>query len=59
MSASPWRKASYSGNGGQNCVEVAAHGPVLVRDTKDRDAGPVLRITCVGWRRFTRGIKQA
>lgn len=57
--ASPWRKASYSGNGGQNCVEVAANGQVLVRDTKDRGAGPVLRITSADWRRFTRDTKTA
>lgn len=58
MSASPWRKASYSGNGGQNCVEVAANGPVLVRDTKDRGTGPTLRITSADWCRFTSGIKK-
>lgn len=59
MSVSEWRKASYSGNGGQDCVEVAANGPVLVRDTKDRGTGPMLRITSADWRRFTGGIKQA
>jgi hypothetical protein len=59
MSASPWRKASYSGNGGQNCVEVAANGPVLVRDTKDRASGPVLRIPPASWRRFTSDTKNA
>lgn len=37
-----WRKSSYSGNGGSNCVEVAAGGRVLVRDSQDR-AGTVLR----------------
>jgi hypothetical protein len=39
-----WRKSSYSGNGGADCVEVGAHaqdGRVLVRDTTDRQ-GPVL-----------------
>ena len=36
-----WRKSSYSGNGGQSCVEVASTDVVLVRDTTDR-TGPVL-----------------
>ena len=32
-----WRKSSYSGNGGGNCVEVAGRGSrVLVRDTAGR-----------------------
>ena len=35
-----WRKASYSSNGGANCVEVATDGIVLVRDTTDRE-GPL------------------
>ena len=40
-----WRKSSYSGNGGTDCVEVGAPATadrVLVRDTKDC-GGPVLR----------------
>jgi len=48
-----WRKASYSGNG-VNCVEAGTvPGAVLVRDTKDRQHGPVLRFTADAWRRFT------
>jgi hypothetical protein len=49
-----WRKSSYSGGNGGNCVEVGAQpqaGRVLVRDTKDRE-GPVLRFTPGAWRRF-------
>jgi hypothetical protein len=39
-----WRKSSYSGNGGGNCVEVADQATrVLVRDTQDR-TGPVLSV---------------
>lgn len=55
-----WRKSTYSGNGGQDCVE-AGHTPggVLVRDTKDRGAGPVLRVTLADWRRFTRAIRNS
>ena len=53
-----WRKSSHStGNGGQ-CVETGhVPGAVLVRDTKDNGAGPVLRVTPSGWARFTREIK--
>ncbi len=38
---SNWRKSSYSGDNGGECVEVALAQAVLVRDTTDRD-GPVL-----------------
>jgi hypothetical protein len=52
-----WRKASYSSNGGANCVEVADHGKdVFVRDTQDR-TGAVLRLSPGAWRRFTGQVK--
>jgi hypothetical protein len=52
-----WRKASYSSNGGANCVEVADYGnDVLVRDTQDR-SGPVLRLSPAGWRKFANQVK--
>jgi hypothetical protein len=39
-----WRKASYSGSGGGECVEVAALlNGIAVRDSKDPD-GPQLRL---------------
>jgi hypothetical protein len=57
MSA-PWRTSSYSGNGGQDCVEVAdAARVVMVRDTKDRDGG-ALSIPADAWRAFTGTIKR-
>jgi hypothetical protein len=48
-----WRKSSYSGNGGGDCVEVARNlpGVVAVRDSKDPD-GPVLSFTRSEWERF-------
>lgn len=53
-----WRKASYSANGGADCVETGSvPGAVLIRDTKDRELGPVLRVTPATWRAFTAGIK--
>ncbi|MBE1534687.1 hypothetical protein H4W34_004520 [Actinomadura algeriensis] len=40
-----WRKSSYSGPNGGNCVELAGlPGAVGVRDSKDPD-GPVLLLT--------------
>ena len=54
-----WRKASYSSNGGGNCVEVGeARRGVLVRDTKNR-AGVVLRFTPAAWRRFADRVKRS
>ena len=52
-----WRKSTYSGNGGADCVEVAdAARVVLVRDTKDR-GGAVLSVPVEAWRRFTATIR--
>jgi hypothetical protein len=40
LSTASWHKSSYSGGGGQNCVEVATlPGSVAIRDSKDL-AGP-------------------
>jgi hypothetical protein len=47
-----WRKSSYSGNNGGNCVEVAAlPGAVAVRDSKDPDGG-MLVLSSQEWRAF-------
>jgi hypothetical protein len=52
-----WRKSSYSGNGGANCVETGnAPGTVLVRDTTDRDGG-TLAFTTDAWMSFTASLK--
>ncbi len=54
-----WRKSSYSGNGGGNCVEVGDDTRrVLVRDTQDR-TGPVLRFAPDAWRRFADQFKRS
>lgn len=54
-----WRKSSYSGNGGADCVEAgSAPGAVLIRDTKDRERGPVLRVAPGAWTRFTASVKR-
>ena len=54
-----WRKASYSSNGGGNCVEVGKGDRVLVRDTKGRGHGPVLRFAPGVWARFTGQVKRS
>ncbi|NDZ74301.1 DUF397 domain-containing protein [Streptomyces sp. SID10362] len=53
-----WRKSSYSGDQGGECVEVALDATVAVRDSKT-PAGPILTLapaaftTFVGWARAT------
>ena len=53
-----WRKSSYSGNGGGNCVEVGQADGVLVRDTTDR-TGPVLTFSADAWQRFAATVKRS
>jgi hypothetical protein len=54
-----WRKSSFSGNNGGNCVEAGSvPGRVLVRDTQDR-AGAVLQFSADAWRVFAEQVKQA
>ena len=53
---SNWRKSSYSGDNGGECVEVASAGAVMVRDTTDRN-GPVVTFTVAAWQSFTPTIK--
>jgi hypothetical protein len=53
-----WRKSSYSGSNGGNCVEVGGHGRrILVRDTQQAGTGPVLRFSADAWRRFADQVK--
>jgi len=51
-----WRKSSYSGSSGGQCVEVAASGRVLVRDSKNPDHGR-LGFSAQTWREFATRIK--
>ena len=54
-----WRTASYSSNGGGNCVEVGQPpGAVAVRDTTDRQ-GPMLRFSPAAWHRFADEVKRS
>jgi hypothetical protein len=56
--SSTWRKSTYSGDTGGNCVEVATTDGVLVRDTTDRD-GFTLSVSSAAWLNFTSIIKLA
>lgn len=55
-----WRKSSYSGSNGGNCVEVADQGRrVLVRDTRQAGTGPVLGFSSDACRRFADQVKHS
>jgi Domain of unknown function (DUF397) len=58
-STATWRKSSYSGANGGQCVEAGAlPGAVLVRDTTNRD-GAVIELSAETWRAFAMAIKEA
>ena len=51
-----WRKSSYSGGTGGQCVEVGrAPEHVGIRDTKNRDLGH-LTVSAAAWRTFIKAI---
>ena len=55
-----WRKSSYSGNNGGDCVEVGAGVKVIaVRDTKQDGNGPVLRFSPAAWRSFADRVRRS
>lgn len=64
LSGAAWRKSTYSGGNGGQCVEVATtRGPqdgpdriCAVRDSKNSD-GPALRFGYRQWQRFTAEVK--
>jgi hypothetical protein len=58
LTGAAWRKSSYSGNNGGNCVEVARNLPdaVALRDSKNPQ-GPVLVVTPEDWRAFTATVQ--
>jgi hypothetical protein len=58
LTSAVWRKSSYSGANGGNCVEVAQNVPGLVgvRDSKD-PRGSALTLSPKSWADFMRSIK--
>lgn len=57
LTGARWRTSTRSSSNGGNCVEVADNlpGRILVRDSKDRDAG-TLTFTPTAWRTFLTGV---
>jgi hypothetical protein len=57
IDSAAWRKSSYSGGSGGDCVEVAdAASAVMVRDTTNRDGG-TLAFTSDAWQTFITSLK--
>jgi hypothetical protein len=57
VDSATWRKSTYSGTNGGDCVEAAdSAGRILVRDTTDR-GGVVLSIAPDAWRRFADALR--
>ncbi len=56
-SALSWHKSSYSGSNGGQCIQVAAPGRVLVRDSKNPHGGR-LAFSAQAWREFAARIKR-
>jgi hypothetical protein len=47
-----WRKSTYSGSNGGNCVETASgNDAILVRDTANREGG-MLAFSAEAWQAF-------
>ena len=52
-----WRKSSFSGANGGNCLETASDsGAVLIRDTTDRDGG-TLAFGAGAWESFVTRLR--
>ncbi|MEV0675719.1 DUF397 domain-containing protein [Actinosynnema sp. NPDC050436] len=56
MTASEWRKSSYSGND-SNCVEVSPGPATGLRDSKHPDSGHIV-ISAPAFRAFVRSLKR-
>ncbi|MFJ8623473.1 DUF397 domain-containing protein [Kitasatospora sp. NPDC093550] len=58
LDAAGWRKSSYSGTNGGDCIEVAPGFPGLVpvRDSKDPD-GPALVFPAAAWESFVAAVR--
>ncbi|MEU0738195.1 DUF397 domain-containing protein [Streptomyces sp. NPDC006134] len=58
LSTATWHKSSYSGGGGDNCLEVAVGHPTVipVRDSKNPH-GPKLVFRAAAWAAFVGNLK--
>ncbi len=52
-----WRKSSYSGDNGGNCVEVGTTGPAMAVRDSNHPNGPQLAFPAVTWKTFTEQVK--
>lgn len=59
LSIAIWRKSSYTGVEGGDCVEIADNipGTVLVRDSK-RPHGPALALPATAWAAFVAALNR-
>ncbi|MFH8382657.1 DUF397 domain-containing protein [Kitasatospora sp. NPDC018058] len=59
LNAASWRKSSYSGTNGGDCIEVAPGFPGLVpvRDSKD-PYGPALVFPASVWEAFVTAVRK-
>ena len=59
LATAAWRKSSYSGENGGNCVEVAENlpGVIPVRDSKAPQS-PALVFPVAAWTAFLGGVKR-
>ncbi|MDQ1027307.1 hypothetical protein QF035_004889 [Streptomyces umbrinus] len=59
LSTAVWHKSTYSGGGGNECLEVADGNPTLVpvRDSKN-PLGPKLAFRAEAWSAFVAHLKQ-
>jgi hypothetical protein len=58
LSTATWRKSTYSGGGGNECLETADSHPVVpVRDSKTPQ-GPVLTFRPRSWTAFVESLKR-
>jgi Domain of unknown function (DUF397) len=51
-----WRKSTYSGANGGDCIEVGSDGYIMVRDSADRD-GVALALTSEAWLCFMASLR--
>ncbi|MFE3876014.1 DUF397 domain-containing protein [Kitasatospora sp. NPDC059146] len=58
LTGASWRKSSYSGGGGGQCVEVADGfaDAMPVRDSKD-PSGPALVFSTTAWQSFVTAVR--
>jgi hypothetical protein len=51
-----WRKSTYSGANGGDCIEVAREDDILIRDSKNSD-GEILRVPFYAWKNFVASLR--